>query len=124
MGALLDVAGLAGDQDHVTGSQMADEVAAQGRGQGLLVHVGLGQQVLDPIRPAVSGLLGQAPAVLGGQRGEQGTDDLAGGGAGLGAGQVRVDDGVGELVQQVRPALGRYSGVRGRRLGIFCLHNH
>ena len=122
--ALLQIAGLAGDQDHVVGAQMVDDVAAQGGGQGVLVQACPAEQVLDPVRGGVCGLLGQGPAVLTGQQGEQGTDHLVGGGAGLGSGQVGVDDRVGEVVQQVRPTLGRWAGGCGHRLGILCSHNH
>lgn len=72
----------------------------------------------------MAGVLGQGPAVLAGQWCEQGGDQVAGAGSGLGSGQVRVDDGGDRFVQQVGPALGRYAGGCGHRLLFRCLHNH
>jgi hypothetical protein len=63
-GALLEEAGLVHDQNRVGVTQVLDDQSLQVVAHGLGIPDDLAQQPLHPRRSAVTGVLGQPPAVL------------------------------------------------------------
>jgi len=78
LGALLQVAGLVHHQHRPRVAQMLDQVGAEVVTHPVVVPRRAGQQVLHPIRRGVSGVLGDRPAVLAWQVGQQTLDERPG----------------------------------------------
>lgn len=72
-GALLDEPGVIDDQ-HAVRAELLSDVLAQVVSNGIGVPAGTVEQVLQPSRVTMSGILGQLPAVLAAHRRQQGAD--------------------------------------------------
>jgi hypothetical protein len=70
-GAFLEIPGLVDDQHRLRVTEMLHQVGAHIVADPVVVPHRPGQQVLHPIRAGIPGVLGQRPAVLAGQVGQQ-----------------------------------------------------
>jgi hypothetical protein len=120
-GALLLLAGLVEDQDRTWGGQMAHGEGADHVPGGFLVPDSLVEQTLHPERPRLPGVLGQGPAVLARQVGQQTAHVRHSVRAWLTAGEQRCQLGA-ELVELLLEQQGIYADGRGRL--IFMLRHN
>jgi hypothetical protein len=123
-GALLEVARLVDDQHGVRLAEVLDQVGAEVVADAVLVPDRPGQQVLHPVRAGVAGVLGERPAVLARQVGQQPAHERPGSPARLHP-RKPARDPAQQLVQSCLPAgrINPYAVAGGHRLSLGCPHN-
>jgi hypothetical protein len=99
---VLEIAGLVDDQHRLGVAQVLDEVGADVVADGVLVPDGPGKQVLHPVGGGVAGVLGDRPAILAWQVGEQATRERPGPPAKLHSSEPTCDP-AHHLVEQLLP---------------------
>jgi len=123
-GALLEVPGLVHHQHRPRIAQMLDQVVAEVVADRVVVPHRPAQQVLHPIRVGVPGVLGDRPAVLAWQVGQQATDEGLGPPSQLHPSEPTCDP-AHQLVEPLLPAgwVDLYAVACGHRLIFCCPHN-
>jgi hypothetical protein len=121
-GALLQIAGLVDDQHRLRVAEMADHVVAHVIAQGVGIPHRPGEQVLQSVRAGGAGVLGDRPAVLAWQVGQQPTHQRPGVPPRLHPTEP-ARDAAHQLVKRRPPADGVYAVACGHRLISGCRHN-
>jgi hypothetical protein len=124
VGALLEIPGLVDDQRRLWVAKVVDHVVADVVADLVVVPDRSGQQVLHPVRVGVAGVLGDRPAVLSWQVGQQPAHERPGPPAQVGPGEPASDP-AQQLLEQLLPAGGvkLYAVACGHRLIFGCVHN-
>jgi hypothetical protein len=119
--ALLHIPGLIDDQHRPGITQVLNHVGPQVCLNPVGVPDGAGQQVLHAIGRAVAGVLGDRPAVLPRQVGQQPQQESADPAPALDPGEPAGDP-IGQLIDARRPAGRPYPGPRDHRGTVRCPH--
>jgi hypothetical protein len=119
--ALLEVPGLVDDQHRARVSQVLQQPVADVVADGILIPDRPGQQVLQAVGGGLAGVLGDRPAVLSGQVGQQPEDQRPGVPSRLHPAEPAGDP-TQQLIQPRLPAGRGYAVACGHRVIFGCPH--
>jgi hypothetical protein len=122
LGALLEVPGLVNDQHRLGVAQVLDDVGAHVIADLVFVPHRPAEQVLHPVGAGVAGVLGDRPAVLTRQIGQQPEHEHLGPPSWLHSAKPTRDP-IQQLVQARGPSGRVYAVACGHRLISGCPHN-